>query len=319
MKFPDFNFVYMVQANENVIVPVNLKQSDTYDNQESFFVLVKLLDRGGHLHLLDNIMINGVDMVPEYVKNLDRSRCVCFYPHFPRIDPYSGSIMFSAMNVAYNVSHQHPAGVFDAIARCTAINHDNTSWVTIAELFLLKFNTACAEHNALIVPSVIAYHSKFQSEWISFTGTERHTMDFTANAKLNFEEGRSVLEFMASYMKCALVITTICQNGLGYTAIDCIVPNDLPEINPSYNILVTGGADIFDSLSAYSGDKEEIETENSAAMESVVNDLLVTDRSIWAHNIVPSAIATSATMPFETPASQFLHFVSRCIFYFKLS
>ena len=46
----------MIQANENVIVPVNLNECDTFDNPEPFFVFVKLLGLGGHLHLLDKII-----------------------------------------------------------------------------------------------------------------------------------------------------------------------------------------------------------------------------------------------------------------------
>ena len=306
--------MYMVQANESVIVPVNLKESHSYDNPEKFFVLVKLLDRGGHLHVLDSIMENGIDILPEYVKTLDRSRWVCFYPHFPRIDSYLGSILFSVLNVSYNVSHTHPSGFFDAIAKSTALDYNEKSWIANAELFLLKFATASAEHDEHIVPHVVDFHAKFQSEWLAFIGTERHTMDFTAFAKISIERDRSVIAFIASYMKCALVITKICQNGLGYLAVDCIEPRDLPA-EPPFHILVTDGGEMFDSLSAYKGENEDDEADNALALAAVVQDLLVTDRLIWAHNTAPVALSTSTKKPYETPASQFLHIVSCFILY----
>ena len=108
---PHHEMFYMVQATNNLIIPVNINEQRESDNEGRLRIcVVKLLDAGGHQHCMSQLLMGdeGSDILPEWLASIDRKRYLSFYNNFDRIDPFYKYNLISVENVNFCQNQDHP-------------------------------------------------------------------------------------------------------------------------------------------------------------------------------------------------------------------
>ena len=65
---------YMVQASDNIIIPVNINEQIQFENEGRIRIcVVKLLDAGGHQHCMSQLLMgdDGTDVLPDWLESID--------------------------------------------------------------------------------------------------------------------------------------------------------------------------------------------------------------------------------------------------------
>ena len=129
---------YFIESIEGTLILVNIgSQMTTPRGDRVPIALIKLDLNGGHLHVWAEKIENGVNVLPEFLHSLDRSRHVTFFSNVERIDPYIGNHIIYAHTVHFTKSHDHRASFWDAMAHLLSFDYDESSCLAVTQQLLM--------------------------------------------------------------------------------------------------------------------------------------------------------------------------------------
>ena len=258
--------MYMVETEGDIIVPVNIgEQTEESLQGRRRVALVKQLKDGGHVFLLKELLFLGGNILPNFLKNIQREEWVTFHKNQIRADFNGNSKLISVFDVKLIRSNNKPNQIsfWDAMAHQVANPYDINSWETVvSNEFIRVYNVAVNQKQEL--PAKLIH---FYNEMIA----DRIKMG------VNIEDD-DVLEFIATFLACTLVFVQVCSNGLGYIVKRAIVGEGVTVEAGTIIVLVHVEGTRYDSLVArtyptdFGGEKEAAHTD---AIAKVVRAFLV--------------------------------------------
>ena len=305
----DHEMFYMVQANDDMIIPVNIgDQIDTENAGRMRICVVKLLDAGGHQHCMSQLLMgsDGSDVLQDWLASIDRKRYLSFYNDFDRIDPFCDYHLISVENVKYYRCHNslQNNSIWEALGFLVSMDHNAKSWCEgPCTNFLMKYGSLSSnlDPDCVITEEVKLFHEQFSKEWNNVSEENRYKMVLSMTARVNIGDS-DVLTLIAVSMNCVIIIVKPCTNGLGYVIVDAFCGGDMDIATTPYYILVSGGGHWFDALSVH-GENTFEEVKSAEDIETVVREFLRLPRDAWnvCGRASLNATANSSTPLYTTP------------------
>ena len=144
--------MYMIETDADMIVPVNIgEQTEESLQGRRRVALVKQLKDGGHVFLLKELLYYGVNILPNFLMNIERAEWVTFHKNQIRVDFNKNSKLISVFDVKLTRSNNKPDPIsfWDAMAHQVINPYDINSWETVVSEFISNYIVAFNQQKEL--------------------------------------------------------------------------------------------------------------------------------------------------------------------------